>query len=1208
MATANVPVPAFNRAEADRRVRHPLHAIRGWIRRYVLIEGLALAVLYVAACFWLWLLFDYGSWKLLAFDWLFWFTELAEGSGPTVVLRGALLLLVGGGLAVLIALKLIRRFFKEFSDGGVALLLEKRYPNELGDRLITAVELADPRIAEKYGFSQPMLDATIRDAAERVSKLPAYEIFRWGRLRLLVALAVLLTVGLYLAVGAAWCAVNGAGPVEFAIRFHQTASIWAERNLLMADSYWPPATFLELIRFANPELRVPREEDRPDVKARHVTWAIASAIREHRGWRALRFHDLKDILPAAMLKIDLPATWPGWVAELDDLDPSVPAGAIPREWGWDGASTGKVRAELGRPEFMEVLDRSDAGGPSGSVRESIYKMLDYHNWTVDAIQHQLEPVGGRESAVAAAMKAQHPREYEQLQAIFAKLQELAADPLMARTLRRMVAPNPDEVIAQRKSKTGGGVSRCSAAPGGKYLFSLAELKESCQFSIVANDFWTPWKRITLVPPPMIDQLRIDKEEPAYLYYRLDNPQLLKGKRQTLRSMSVSVTGAVSRIMVPFGTAVSIAGHCDRKLKDIRVAEPDAKKREEKISTTPAAAVTLDADGQSFTCSLGEVRRTLEFDFEFKDDDNVRGLRRVLIVPVEDQAPRIHELALATAPRVLPQTDETAKGIAAGPRFVITPDAYLKWRGKVEDDHALSRLQYKYELQEIEFQPLLIEGDGKGGEGKEQPEPKKSARGAGVEVVLGGLTFNPGPTCYGFYALSYFGGIAHLVKESGLPPPPPRIDTVALLRADQKLKTKFESDVTPAEMLRLLAIEPAHRKLLLEALDLTPKKETLAGFMQRLKDANVVEGFLREAIDFAGVPARGPERDRLTALAATDPAQALIDVLRMLKADPAALAAARTLLEKRPETLLIQRMNLQDEDLYYGFDVREQLRFVKAVATGAERPKQKHYALRITIVATDNNIETGPGVTTANLQYNFLIISEDELLGLMVNDQRLYQEALQKAVDELEKTRGGLEGQLLDYKNGTNDDLTRLMVGLVGRAEMARKSVRDGGITVKAVHGKLDGLLREMEFNRLKKDRVDKFRERIVEPLGALVAADGAIARLDERALKFVKELTIDVDKKEKADAAQKGDDPAILAPILANKSKHARAAEQTLIEMTDLIAELRKVLDVLKRAVTDDQLLEMAIYLDQGQRMHDIFIREYAQRFQQYLRALLKGD
>src|SRR5579862_1765056 len=102
MATVTPRPQPFDRVHADQRVRHPLHAIRGRIFWYVLIEGTALAVLFVAACFWLGLALDYFSWTAFSFDWLYNFDE-AAGTRPTVILRSVMLLLLGGTLVALIA-------------------------------------------------------------------------------------------------------------------------------------------------------------------------------------------------------------------------------------------------------------------------------------------------------------------------------------------------------------------------------------------------------------------------------------------------------------------------------------------------------------------------------------------------------------------------------------------------------------------------------------------------------------------------------------------------------------------------------------------------------------------------------------------------------------------------------------------------------------------------------------------------------------------------------------------------------------------------------------------------------------------------------------------------------------------------------------------------------------------------------------------------
>ncbi len=527
-----------------------------------------------------------------------------------------------------------------------------------------------------------MVDATIRDAAERVEKLPVQELFRWTTLRVKVILALLATVGLYLLVAAVWCAANAAAPTEFAVRFHHTASIWGERNLLMMDSYWPPSTLITLVRFPAGELRVPRDEDRPEIKARSVRWVIAENGPEApRGWRALRFEDLKQLLPADMLDIKLPEKWGGWVIDLDDFDLRVPAGTIPPEWRWQGATSGRIRDELGKEEVKEVLDRGDK---QATVRTALVEMLNWRNWTLDRIELQLsytdpeakkkaadlrrkgeaeeaKKIEANEQPVMARMKAEHKEDYDRFLAILGKLEELAEEPSMERQLRKLRDPDEGEVVALYKGKLSDGNYVCSPIENRKYVFPLGKLRESCQIRIATNDYETPWRQIQLTPPPVIDLLRIDKDEPAYLYYRmLDNPALLKGKRQRISSMSVSTTGPYSKVLVPAGTDVTIVGRTDRLLADIRVAEPEAKKREEKTSITVPARVDLGAD-RTFTCQFKDVSRTIEFDFEFKDTDGVRGSRRIVIMPLEDQAPRINELALALQPRLFDGGDESAQG-------------------------------------------------------------------------------------------------------------------------------------------------------------------------------------------------------------------------------------------------------------------------------------------------------------------------------------------------------------------------------------------------------------------------------------------------------------------------------------------------------------------------------------------------------------------
>ena len=138
----------------DPKIAHPLGRLRGIIRRYVTIEGVLAVLLFLAAWFWLAMLIDYGVFKLFAFDWAL--------DAPKA-LRVIALVLAIAALLALVVTKIVLRLTRDFSDSSLALVLEKRYPQILGDRLITAVQLADLEWARKYGYSTDMIKKTIDD-------------------------------------------------------------------------------------------------------------------------------------------------------------------------------------------------------------------------------------------------------------------------------------------------------------------------------------------------------------------------------------------------------------------------------------------------------------------------------------------------------------------------------------------------------------------------------------------------------------------------------------------------------------------------------------------------------------------------------------------------------------------------------------------------------------------------------------------------------------------------------------------------------------------------------------------------------------------------------------------------------------------------------------------------------------------------------------
>ena len=128
------------RATRDEKVYHPLDRLRGIIRRYVVIEGVLSTFIFLGVWFALALLLDFVVFKTMTWDWV------QDGTKwfRVVALVTALLLLAG-----IVIFRIVRRLTNEFSYPALALVLERRFPKVLGDRLITAVEMADVEQAER---------------------------------------------------------------------------------------------------------------------------------------------------------------------------------------------------------------------------------------------------------------------------------------------------------------------------------------------------------------------------------------------------------------------------------------------------------------------------------------------------------------------------------------------------------------------------------------------------------------------------------------------------------------------------------------------------------------------------------------------------------------------------------------------------------------------------------------------------------------------------------------------------------------------------------------------------------------------------------------------------------------------------------------------------------------------------------------------------
>ncbi len=727
MATVTKVQP-FDHDATQRKVRHPLHVMRGYIRRYIFLEGAALILLFASLLFWLGLAFDFGLYclniaplNIFGVDWILELNDVDPTGGVSSV--GIRVLILGAIVLALLALgftRVVTRWFREFNDRSLALVLERRFPKELGDRLITAVELHDPKMAAKYGYSQAMVEKTILDGVERLKKLPVAGVFNWRRLYVLWFLVALSTFGVLLlnmtlfCVGSVFVAEEGLTPVGFGWKFYDVAAIWTERNVLMQNTYWPRHAYLEIGRFQpskeNPnEMRVARDDVRPDLQVRAYEWVTADRDRDlaPHGWRALTWQDLSEkklIDPALLQRVKIPTDFAFWQLDPEELEPNLVTALF--DTATQERPSGELQMHFQLPNVQRKIQER-------GVQKELDVWLHWRNWKMDKIFAQVNKV--KETRVRIKLREiNQAADLDALDEILAQLEERAAAPSMSRTLRKLNVPEEVEVTFRGEETSFGETKPLES--GNKYTVSLDRLRDSTKFRlrVRGDDYFTQPKTIALVPAPSPAGISIDKDEPAYIYHRLEgiDQMALRGEKHLTRNMALSTTGDANTIEVPLGTRLVIHVKTDRKLRaEKSVFTKDAAMLPEGYDHFRGQIVP-DADQGGFALVMDNLTRKHEFAIEFFDEDNIRGRRRFKIISLIDAEPQLGNLAITGLNLRKPKFKAPEKGKEGESRdlaelmnsYLITPDAIIPFECSVRDDYGLVRVgyQYKYRIEDIDL--------------------------------------------------------------------------------------------------------------------------------------------------------------------------------------------------------------------------------------------------------------------------------------------------------------------------------------------------------------------------------------------------------------------------------------------------------------------------------------------------------------------------
>ncbi len=197
-------------------IQRALGGVRRRIRWYVWVEGLSLAVIWVAAMFWLALAIDY-------------LPVMVGASEMPALARGVVLAAVAAVLAFILYRWIWRRIVVPLRDHSMALLLERKNA-ELQDSLVTTVELNEVP-AHALEFNPEMLARTTDLARQGIRGIQPGRIFNYGSLalRAAIALALLGSIGGFAAVQA------------------KTVTQAARRLYLLSDEPWERSARIEVM-------------------------------------------------------------------------------------------------------------------------------------------------------------------------------------------------------------------------------------------------------------------------------------------------------------------------------------------------------------------------------------------------------------------------------------------------------------------------------------------------------------------------------------------------------------------------------------------------------------------------------------------------------------------------------------------------------------------------------------------------------------------------------------------------------------------------------------------------------------------------------------------------------------------------------------------------------------------------------------------------
>ena len=204
--------------------------LRARIRRYVWLEGISVALIWIGLTFWIGLALDY-------------LPVIVGASEMPREARVVLLVVISAVLFFILYRWIFRRAFERFSASSLAVLVERQFP-EFRDSLVTSVELSEKHEVDPL-INTELLDATRSSATRQITSVELSRIFDFRPLFRSFFGACLFLGSIAL----------------FGFLSSDALATWTSRMYLLSDQPWPRQARIELLGFDEREKKVAEGDD-----------------------------------------------------------------------------------------------------------------------------------------------------------------------------------------------------------------------------------------------------------------------------------------------------------------------------------------------------------------------------------------------------------------------------------------------------------------------------------------------------------------------------------------------------------------------------------------------------------------------------------------------------------------------------------------------------------------------------------------------------------------------------------------------------------------------------------------------------------------------------------------------------------------------------------------------------------------------------------